>query len=285
LRANSTIELTRSLAFAGGPAVAGAVIGWVGAKPALGLAIASSGLAMTLLLTIPSRVRQPVSHRANLTSDLLMGARWTLRHPLLRPIMITAVVFNTAWFCLQGVFVAYAITNLRFSESQVGWTLASYGVGMIAGASISRAVFRRLSVGTAIRIGPCAGLAAIAIMCANLMVQAPLAPAIAYFLLGAGPILWTISTTTLRQSVTPLDLLGRVSAMIVTATAGARPLGAILGAVAATSLGVEWALLLSLLGMGIQASVILTSPVARLTAYPEEGDVSRCAARGVRAGT
>jgi len=43
-----------------------------------------------------------------------------------------------------------------------------------------------------------------------------------------GPILWVISTTTLRQTVTPSHLLGRVSAINIAAY-GSRPLGAAIG--------------------------------------------------------
>ena len=59
--------------------------------------------------------------------------------------------------------------------------------------------------------------------------RAPALAGLGLFLLGAGPILWTISTTTLRQTVTPPDLLGRVSAINIMAY-GARPLGSALGA-------------------------------------------------------
>ncbi len=34
-----------------------------------------------------------------------------MRHPLLRPILGTAVVFNIAWFVLQAVYVAYAVAR------------------------------------------------------------------------------------------------------------------------------------------------------------------------------
>lgn len=43
---------------------------------------------------------------------------------------------------------------------------------------------------------------------------------IAFFLFGAGPIVWTITTTTLRQSITPGAMLGRGDRR-----AGGRPLG------------------------------------------------------------
>ncbi len=282
IRANTSIELTRSLAIAAGPALAGAVIGWTGAGLALGIAIGCSMFALMLLIALPAHGH--AKRTGSPLEDVVAGTRWTLHHPLLRPIIVTAVVFNTAWFCLQGVFVAYAMGPLGFSPAQVGWTLASYGVGMIAGAAMSRFVFQRLSVGAAICVGPIAGFTAMAIMALSLATAREIAPAMAYFLLGAGPIIWTITTTTLRQSVTPHHMLGRVSAVIVTATAGARPVGAAIGALVATWFGVEWVLLLCLFGMSAQVIVIATSAAARLHDYPDEVDTVPAASHvaGVR---
>jgi hypothetical protein len=52
-----------------------------------------------------------------------------------------------------------------------------------------------------------------------LTIWLPTAPfaGLGFFLLGAGPILWVISTTTLRQTVTPAELLGRVSVINIMA--------------------------------------------------------------------
>ena len=41
-----------------------------------------------------------------------------------------------------------------------------------------------------------------------------------FFLFGVGPIVWTITSTTLRQTVTPGAMLGRVSAMFLTVNMG-----------------------------------------------------------------
>jgi hypothetical protein len=92
---------------------------------------------------------------------------------------------------------------------------------------------------------------------------------LSFFLIGAGPILWTISSVTLRQAVTPEALLGRVSAITTTATYGSRPLGAAIGALVGTLAGAEACLAIALLGCLIQATVILTSPVPRLARLPE----------------
>ena len=80
-----------------------------------------------------------------------------------------------------------------------------------------------------IGLGPVTGLVAAGVMALTTVIHTPLLAGLSFFLLGAGPILWVISTTTLRQSVTPPRLLGRVSAINIMAY-GARPLGAGLGA-------------------------------------------------------
>ena len=93
----------------------------------------------------------------------------------------------------------------------------------------------------------------------------PVLAGLGFFLLGAGPILWVISTTTLRQSVTPAHLLGRVSAINVLAY-GARPLGAGLGAL----VGGLWACLyVAVAGFALQMLVILMSQAVSLVRQPE----------------
>src|SRR5262249_61438314 len=93
--------------------------------------------------------------------------------------------------------------------------------------------------------------------------------ALSFFLFGAGPILWVISTTTLRQSVTPSDLLGRVTAVNILAYA-ARPLGAAIGSVVGWQLGAESCLIVAAAGVFLQAGAFLTSAPAALARNPAE---------------
>jgi len=77
-----------------------------------------------------------------------------------------------------------------------------------------------------------------------------------------------ISTATLRQSVTPPRLLGRVSAINIMSY-GARPLGALLGAVVGGLYGAETCLYLSAAIFGAQALLIWLSPAVMLARQPE----------------
>ena len=119
-----------------------------------------------------------------------------------------------------------------------------------------------------IGLGPVTGFAASAVMAATTLVPSPLLAGVAFFLLGAGPILWVISTTTLRQSVTPPRLLGRVSAINILSY-GARPLGSALGAIVGGLYGAETCLYLAVAIFATQALVILLSPAVSLSQQPE----------------
>jgi len=266
--ANRWLELARSTAFAAGPAVGGAVVGWTGAPVGYALATGLSLYAVILLAGLPEPARSNAARR-NLGHELREGAAFVLGHRYLRPILVTAIVFNTAWFILQAVYVAYAVQQLHLTAAGVGATLGLYGIGMMTGALLASALARRVRFGATIAAGPLSALVAACLMLATVAYPSVALAGASFFLFGAGPILWTISTTTLRQALTPDAMLGRVSALIVTATFGARPIGAAIGAAAAARFGVDACLVVSAAGFAVQFLVLFTSPVPRLSELPQ----------------
>ena len=267
-RANGRLELARSIAYAAGPALAGSLVGWLGASPTFVLAAALSVLAILLLARVPEAPR-PHALPRDLRRELAEGAAFAWRHPLLRPILLTAVAWNLAWFVLQAAYVPYAAHILGLSASGIGTTMAAYGLGMILGALLAPRLAARLTFGAAIVVGPAVSVAAALAMGATLWWPTGLLAALSFFLFGAGPILWTIGQTTLRQTVTPMALLGRVSALNMTVTAGARPIGAAAGAILGGVYGPEACIVVAAFGFLVQLLIILSSPVARLLTLPE----------------
>jgi predicted MFS family arabinose efflux permease len=184
------------------------------------------------------------------------------------PVFVTQVVYNTAFFMLQAMYVPYAINTLGLSAGAVGATLAALGVGMVGGALLAPRIARVVPFGVLIAVGPVAGVSCASIMLLTVWVPSALLAGIAFFLIGAGPVLWVISTGTLRQSVTPPHLLGRVSAMFTLAQ-GSRPIGAAIGGFIGGVYGAEACLIAVLAGFLVQAAVILASPATRLARQPE----------------
>jgi predicted MFS family arabinose efflux permease len=265
--ANARIELARTVAFASGPALGGVLVGWIGAAPAFGVAAALSAIAVVLLSGMLEPARD-VSAQRHPLQEIKEGVAFVWHHDLLRPVFITQFIFNTGSFLVLAVFVPYAVRHLSLSATGIGTTLAMYGVGMVVGALAATRVMKKLAFGTVIGLGPVTGFVASGVMALTTIVASPLLAGLSFFLLGVGPILWVISTTTLRQSVTPPRLLGRVSAINILAY-GARPLGSAIGAVVGGFYGAEACLWLAVAIFGAQALVILLSPAVSLARQPE----------------
>ena len=264
--ANARIELARTVAFAAGPALGGMLVGWTGAATAFGAAAILSAFAAFRLSRIDEPARPPAPRRHPLR-DIHEGAAFVVAHKLLRPLFVTQFVFNVAFFLILAIFVPHAVQNLQLSAVAVGATLAMYGVGLVAGALLAPRIMRSLAFGTVVAIGPVAAFAASVLLALTIWLPDPLLAGLGFFILGAGPILWVISTTTLRQIVTPTHLLGRVSAINIMAY-GARPIGAGLGALLGGLYGVEICLVAAVAGFLAQALVILMSPAVRLQSQP-----------------
>lgn len=264
--ANARIELARTVAFASGPALGGVLVGWVGAALAFAFAATLSAIAVALLAGLHEPARQAAPRRHPL-QEIREGAAFVFHHPLLRPVFATQFIFNTGSFLLLAVFVPYAVRRLGLSAASVGTTLAMYGVGMVIGALLATRAMARLAFGTVIGLGPVFGFISACVMALTTLAPEPWLAGLSFFLLGAGPILWVISTTTLRQSVTPPPLLGRVSAINIMSY-GARPLGAALGAIIGGLSGAETCLYLGVAIFGAQALVILLSPAVALQRQP-----------------
>jgi len=265
--ANARVELARTIAFASGPALGGVLVGWVGAAPAFGFAAALSVIAVVLLAGIFEPVREATARRHPM-QDIKEGAAFVFHHALLRPVFITQFIFNTGHFLILAVFVPYAVRQLGVSATGVGTTLAMFGVGMVVGALLATRIMKRLAFGTVIGLGPVTGFVAAGVMALTTIIHSPWLAGLSFFLLGVGPILWVISTTTLRQSVTPPRLLGRVSAINILSY-GARPLGSALGAAIGGLYGAEACLYVAVAIFGAQALVILLSPAVALPRQPD----------------
>lgn len=267
-QANGRLELARSAAYAGGPAIGGALVAWAGASAAFVLATVLSIAAIALLwrLVEPPMAPRVPRHPLREVQD---GAAFVWRDPMLRPMLLTAVAWNIAWFVLQAAYVPYAIRVLDLGASVVGITLGAFGAGMVVGALLAPRLVRAMPFGRAIQLGPVVSVVAAATMVVTLFVPSAWVAGLSFFLFGAGPIVWTITSTTLRQSLTPTAMLGRVGALFLTVNAGARPIGAALGGLVGARWGEAACLWLALAGFVLQALLIVRSQVGGLQRLPE----------------
>lgn len=267
-QANGRLELARSAAFVAGPALGGALVSWAGASATFVLAAVMSLAAIALLWRLgePPLASRAARHPLREVQD---GAIFVWRDPMLRAILLTAAVWNIAWFVLQAAYVPYAMRVLGLGADVVGATLGAFGAGMVVGALLAPRIVQAMPFGRAVQVGPVVSVLAAAVMASTLVMPSAWVAGLSFFLFGAGPIVWAITSTTLRQSLTPAAMLGRVGALFLTVNAGARPVGAALGGMVGARWGETACLWLALGGFALQALLIMRSQLGALQRLPE----------------
>lgn len=265
--ANARMELARAGATAAGPALAGILLSLV--TPVAALLISGALSAMAARLVVRARVAvASAGKRLPRWRELGTCLKFVIQDRHLRPIAITAMGWATSWSILVTVLVLYASRSLGLSAAAIGFMLAANGTGMIVAALSAGAVGRRVPAGLFIASGPAISVAGVLIV-TPLFGGGAVQAALAMFLLGLGPMYWTVGQTTLRQTVTPPAILGQVIAIQFLIQYGSRFVGAMLGGVIGEAWGVEAAIWAAAAGFGFQLLTILWSAVPQLRTYEE----------------
>ena len=271
-RANGRMELGRAVLSLASPLIAG----WAVARGAgpVGLVLcAGVGVAILIAATrLPGDAPAP-QPRLPMHRAIAEGGAFVARHPYLRPIALCAIAWNLAFFAFLAIVTPYAARVLLLAPEAIGLASSVYGAGLIAGALSAPALIARLPTGGLLVFGPASSLIGVGLLgLAPASLGVP-ALALAFFLLGFGPILWFIVQTSLRQAVTPPALLGRVSATLTTAMYGMRPVGALAGGLMGEWVGLQAAIWLPVGLFAVSTLAILASAMPVLKAMPE-GEVT-----------
>jgi len=228
----------------------------------------ASACTLVAVITLVGQVeppRPPVT-RKHALEELSEGASLVLMHPILRPLLFVSVVYNLSWFFLMAALVPSLRTGLHETATLIGITLGAYGVGLMLGAAIAARVLRRLPLHVVLSLGPVSAEVAALLMLSTLPYHSFILAGASLFVFGVGPMIWAVSTATLRQQITPLPILARTIAVVTFATFGARPLGAALGAAIGGAFGARGCLITVAIGFMLQATIFFA---ARLSPHLE----------------
>lgn len=224
--ANGLLSATYAVAGIVGPVLAGAVCALIGPSAAIGVdaasfAVSAAGLALVRLdLSRPEETTPADGWR-----DLLVGARFLWRQPVLRTltVLLSLLIFLTLG--LTDLVVYRLKHDLGTPDGTVGLVLAVAAGGTALGATLVRRVRRGLGFGGAWISGHVvSGLAIVGI---GVVAH----PAAVTALLAVYSLFLTVSaicSLSLRQEITPNQLLGRVTAAFWTIHFALGPLGATL---------------------------------------------------------
>ncbi|WP_018348846.1 MFS transporter [Longispora albida] len=269
--AHSRLETTRSATSIGGPGLAGVLVRFAGAAPAL-LFDAATFLvsAFTVARGLPSLPADPGTRKEPVGAAIRAGIRMVFRQPALRALAMQAATWNMVSGASQTLFVLYALRVLGLDAGQIGLLFMVGGAGAVLGGLATPALLRRFAFG---RIYILMVLAA----CAGMLLYAGSIPAVAagQFLVGIGIAVTRVQAVALRQSLTPAGLLARTLVTYRLISLGTIPLGGVLGGLAGEAIGLREAVL----GCGLLACLavlpLVFSPIRGMRTLPatsEEGN-------------
>ena len=254
---NSKLELSRSAAQFAGPGVGGLLVGWLTAPVAILVDAASFLFSALMLLLIrePESVPQagsvapgspaPLPHgspgtaRRGIVGEIREGVGIVVGNPVLRAIAASislSNLFASAMFATAILFLT-RIQGLGAVEIGVAFGLAN--LGAIAGALSASRVARRFGIGRTLIVTTLVG--SLAILPVPLADPEHAIPALVLGL-GVGSALMTafnVVQLSLRQSITPDHLQGRMNATMRFFIWGVMPIGSLLGGVLATAIGIR----------------------------------------------
>ena len=268
VEANSRLEATASGAQVVGPALGGTLVRILGAPVALLVDAFSYIVSATLLWRIRVAEATPERSDASLTlrAEIGQGLRAVWQSPVLRALALSSTVVNLAGFLFLSIYVLYMTRDLGLGAEAVGLVFAAGGAGallgsVVAGSLRSRWGVGRVLLGSQVLFGLFGMLVPLAVLIPE--VALPLVVA-AEFLQWVMVLVFSINAVSLRQSITPDRLLGRVNGTMRFIVWGSRPIGSLLGGYLGGLIGLPMTLVVGAFGMLLAFVPLLVSPIPRL---------------------
>lgn len=272
---NSKLAVSDAAARVGGPGLAGGLVQLVTAPAALIVDAVSYVFSAASLHRLGSQdatasAASPAAapERPGLRTQVMGGLRAVTADKYLRVICLESFAYNLFVQFGQTLVVLYAIDTLKMSVGTLGVLIAIGSVGAVAGSAIAPKIIGRMGFGPAFISGTalsCAAPVLVPLAGGAPHLAQPLI-AISYLVAGFGVTISVIGSVTLRQTVTPDYLLGRVNALMRLASFSALPLGAALAGALASAFDVRTALFVGAAGLALPVLILLCSPVPRLRA-------------------
>jgi MFS family permease len=212
-----------------GPPLGGLLLGAGLAVPFL-FDAGSFVISAALILLIagaarPAPAEAPVE-RGTLRSEIAEGVRWLWAHRLLRTLALLLggmLALNSVAFATE---VLFAQELLELDARGFGLLLTASAIGGVAGAQLAPLLTRWIGAGGVLRL-TLGGWGAT--MLVSGLTSAPLVFGAAGVVSAALAVAWNVVTVSLRQTVIPDRLLGRVNSVYRLIGWGSMPVGAAIG--------------------------------------------------------
>ena len=182
---------------------------------------------ISLIVTIPKPVSEPeVKTKVNFGAEIREGFSWLWSHQLLRPMAIILGMLNLVGSITAATFILFAQEILETSVFEFAILGTAGAIGGTLGGILGPKISKKLGS------GPSLYLTLISMPIMGLVIGLTSNWYIAWVMIAGTTIfavLWNVITVSLRQSIIPTHLLGRVNSVYRFFAWGSMPIGTLIG--------------------------------------------------------
>jgi MFS transporter, ENTS family, enterobactin (siderophore) exporter len=233
-RAMGVFEAISGGSFIIGPAIAGLLVGRIGAAPTLAIDAVSFGVS-ALSLTLIRRPLRRSDRQAgtSLIHEMAEGVRYIAHHRVLRDVVAFWSVISLVSAPVIPAVTYYVTIDRTLGPAAFGFIISAYSVGTLIGALLGG---RHMSGRLAPRL--LLGNLAVAFATAGLALTGSLSVMVLFaFASGAFQSIVLVAYVTVRAASSPDEVLGRVGSTARTISVGIQPVGLLIGGILLDSLG------------------------------------------------
>jgi len=222
---------------------------------ALPFGVNAAGFALGAVLVSRVVASRPQGRRPErrLRSEIAEGVRWLVRHPPMRTLALTILLFNVTYGAAWSVLVLYAGERLGMDEVGFGLLTTALAVGGIIGTLAYGRLERRFALADIMRVGLLIETGTHLVLALTTSAQVALVTMVVF---GAHAFVWGTTSTVVRQRAVPDELLGRVGSVYRIAITGGIVVGTPIGGVLARTFGITAPFWFGFVGSALLVAVL-----------------------------
>ncbi len=262
---NSKFATTDSAAAIAGPGLSGLLVQILTAPVTILIDAVSFIFSAVFVWKINAPEQEiPVEKRQSVRSEIREGFAFVYKNPILRPLAESIALHFLFMLVISTIFTLYAIRELDLQPFALGVIFSDFGFGFLAGALVVKRLTARFGQGkimvyatllnafAALLIPSASGATAIFVLLA------------AHFLLAFGIQIHGINLMSLRQSITPDHLQGRMNGTFRFVNVCMMLVGALAAGFLGEFIGLRAAIFIGAIGMFAPFLRLFFSPVRDL---------------------
>lgn len=278
--ANSKLSTSDAVISIAGPAAAGGLVQLFSAPRVILIDALSYLLSALALGGVAEEEPQPTSPRNGQDSpepaagfrsaaksvgrEVGEGVYELLRTPLLRALTVTSSLGMLAGSISAAVQMLFLVDQLEFTPSVIGLVAAFGGAGSLLGAMLAGKLSRLLQAGRTLVVGKLLWIVGTLLLASADLIGYEIAAAGASrALVGFGSTIYFVNQISLRQAITSVRLLGRVTAARRFVLFGVATVGAFIGGALGEAFGLRPTLLVGSAALTLELVLLLFSTVRK----------------------